>query len=54
MALFAKLPIRPTFWATKTSRWLLILGAVAMVAIGLGLLVLLTQATGNRERYNGY
>jgi len=31
---------------------LLGLGALAMVVIGLGLLVLMTQATGNRERYN--
>lgn len=38
--------------ASRTSRWLLVLGAVAMVAIGLGLLVLMTQATGNRESYN--
>ncbi len=38
--------------ASKASRWLLGLGALAMVVIGLGLLVLMTQATGNRERYN--
>lgn len=38
--------------ASRTSRWLLGLGALAMVVIGLGLLVLMTQATGNRERYN--
>ncbi len=38
--------------ASKASRWLLGLGAVTMVVIGLGLLVLMTQATGNRERYN--
>ena len=35
-----------------SSRWLLGLGAAAMVVIALGLLVLLTQATGNRQRYN--
>lgn len=38
--------------ASRASRWLLGLGALAMVVIGLGLLVLMTQATGNRERYN--
>ena len=37
--------------ASRASRWLLGLGALAMVVIGLGLLVLMTQATGNRERY---
>jgi hypothetical protein len=38
--------------ASKASRWLLGLGALAMVVIGLGLLVLMTQATGNRESHN--
>ncbi|MBP6244769.1 ATP-binding protein [Limnohabitans sp.] len=38
--------------ASRISRWLLGLGALSMVVIGLGLLVLMTQATGNRERYN--
>jgi nitrogen fixation/metabolism regulation signal transduction histidine kinase len=38
--------------ASRTSRWLLGLGALAMGVIGLGLLVLMTQATGNRESYN--
>lgn len=38
--------------ASRTSRWLLGLGSVAVVVIGLGLLVLMTQATGNRESYN--
>lgn len=38
--------------ASRASRWLLGLGALAMVVIGLGLLVLMTRATGNRERYN--
>lgn len=37
---------------SRTSRWLWGLGALSMAVIGLGLLVLLTQATGNRERYN--
>lgn len=38
--------------ASRANRWLLSLGALAMVVIGLGLLVLMTQATGNRERHN--
>jgi nitrogen fixation/metabolism regulation signal transduction histidine kinase len=38
--------------ASRTNRWLLGLGALAMAVIGLGLLVLMTQATGNRESYN--
>ena len=38
--------------ASRASRWLLALGALAMVVIGLGLIVLMTQATGNRESYN--
>ena len=38
--------------ASRASQWLLGLGALAMVVIGLGLLVLMTQATGNRESYN--
>jgi nitrogen fixation/metabolism regulation signal transduction histidine kinase len=38
--------------ASRTSRWLLVLGALSMTLIGLGLLVLMTQATGNRESYN--
>ena len=38
--------------STKASRWLLLVGAISFVVIGLGLLVLMTQATGNRERYN--
>ena len=37
---------------SKTSRWLLLLGGLSVVAICLGLLVLMTQATGNRERYD--
>jgi nitrogen fixation/metabolism regulation signal transduction histidine kinase len=52
MSLFANLTSRQNLWTTKTSGWLLILGAVAMVVIGLGLLVLLTQATGHLGRYN--
>ena len=38
--------------STRGSRWLLVLGAVTVVAIGLGLLVLMTQATGKQESYN--
>jgi nitrogen fixation/metabolism regulation signal transduction histidine kinase len=38
--------------ASRTGRWLLALGALTMAAIGLGLIVLMTQATGNRESYN--
>ncbi len=38
--------------ASKTNQWLLVLGALSMVVIGLGLIVLMTQATGNRESYN--
>lgn len=40
------------FFSTKTNRWLLVVGATSFVVIGVGLLVLMTQATGNRERYN--
>ncbi len=38
--------------ASRTNQWLLGLGALSMVVIGLGLIVLMTQATGNREAYN--
>lgn len=38
--------------ASRLNRWLLGLGFVAVAVIGLGLLVLMTQATGNRDRYN--
>jgi len=38
--------------SSKASRWLLLIGALTVLVIGLGLLVLMTQATGNRERYN--
>ena len=37
---------------SRTSRWLMLVGAVSLAAIGIGLLVLMTQATGNRESYN--
>ncbi len=35
-----------------TSRWLWGIGVLSLAVIGLGLLVLLTQATGTRDRYN--
>ena len=38
--------------SSKVSRWLLFVGVISFVVIGLGLLVLMTQATGNRARYN--
>ncbi len=37
--------------ASRTTRWLIGLGLSGMVAIGLGLLVLLTRATGNLAQY---
>jgi hypothetical protein len=49
---FNKRSERQALQASRTSRWLLGLGALAMAVIGLGLLVLMTQATGNRESYN--
>ena len=52
MALFAGQRFKPSSLDSRTSRWLWALGALTLVVIGLGLLVLLTQATGNRERYN--
>ncbi|MFM6999591.1 MAG: ATP-binding protein, partial [Limnohabitans sp.] len=52
MPLFASHRLKPSLLDSRTSRWLWGLGAMTMVVIGLGLLVLLTQATGNRERYN--
>ena len=36
---------------SRTLRWIIVLGLVAMVAVGLVLLFLLTQATTNRELY---
>lgn len=52
MAVAVRRSDKKVLQASRTSRWLLGLGALAMVVIGLGLLVLMTQATGNRERYN--
>jgi nitrogen fixation/metabolism regulation signal transduction histidine kinase len=43
---------KPPLLPSRTTRWLLGLGTVAMVVIGLGLLVLLTQATDKLERYS--
>jgi nitrogen fixation/metabolism regulation signal transduction histidine kinase len=37
---------------SKVNRWLLLVGILSVGVIGIGLLVLMTQATGNRERYN--
>lgn len=52
MPLFTAQRFKFSLLDSRTSRWLWGLGAMTMVVIGLGLLVLLTQATGNRERYN--
>ena len=41
-----------TLLTSRTTRWLLGLGMAAMVVIGLGLLVLLTQANDKLERYS--
>ena len=38
--------------ASRTTRWLIGLGLSALAAIGLGLLVLLTRATGNQAQYD--
>ena len=37
---------------SRASRWLMLVGVLSVAVIGIGLLVLMTQATGNRERYN--
>jgi nitrogen fixation/metabolism regulation signal transduction histidine kinase len=52
MALFLAQSLKSSLLYSRTSRWLWGLGTLSMVVIGLGLLVLLTEATGNRERYN--
>jgi nitrogen fixation/metabolism regulation signal transduction histidine kinase len=52
MTLFSGTRVKSSILDSRTSRWLWGLGAMTMVVIGLGLLVLLTQATGNRDRYN--
>ncbi len=44
--------LRRSLLVSRTSRWLLGLGFAAMALIGLGLLVLLTGATGNLQKYN--
>jgi len=41
-----------TLLSSRSTRWLVGLGMLAMVAIGLGLLVLLTQATDQLDRFN--
>lgn len=43
--------LNPSKQRSRVMRWALIMGASAMVAIGLVLLLLLTQATNNRELY---
>lgn len=43
---------KPTILSSRSTRWLVALGMIAMVAIGLGLLVLLTQATDQLDRFN--
>jgi nitrogen fixation/metabolism regulation signal transduction histidine kinase len=52
MSLFSTQSLKSSLLDRRTSRWLWGLGVLSLAAIGLGLLVLLTQATGNRERYN--
>jgi nitrogen fixation/metabolism regulation signal transduction histidine kinase len=52
MPLFSAQSLKSSLLDSRTSRWLWGLGTLSMVVIGLGLLVLLTDATGNRERYN--
>lgn len=37
---------------TRTNRWLMLVGALSVVVIGISLLVLMTQATGNLSGYN--
>ena len=44
-------PSRPLFQSQRALRWAVIVGASIIVAIGIVLLFLLTQATGNRELY---
>ena len=38
--------------SSKTVRWMMGIGVILMLILGLGLLVLLTQATGNRALYD--
>jgi nitrogen fixation/metabolism regulation signal transduction histidine kinase len=44
-------PPKPTFGSSRALRWAFVVGAAVMVAIGIVLMFLLTQATGNRELY---
>ena len=44
--------LRVPLLTSRTTRWLVGLGLTAMVLIGLGLLILLTRATGNLQSYN--
>jgi nitrogen fixation/metabolism regulation signal transduction histidine kinase len=43
---------KPTLLTSRTSTWLLGLGLATMVVIGIGLLVLLTKATDQLDRYS--
>ena len=45
-------PVAPTLAPSRSARWLMALGTLALGGIGLGLLVLLTQATGHRASDN--
>lgn len=55
MALRAGRSLKLPPLASRTSRWLIGLGLASMATIGLGLLVLLTRATGNVSHYEqGY
>ena len=44
--------LRVPLLTSRATRWLVALGLAAMVVIGLGLLVLLTRATGNVQSYH--
>ncbi len=44
--------LKQTVLTSRSTRWMLGLGMAAMAAIGLGLLVLLTQATDKLDRFN--
>jgi len=45
-------PLKRGLKTSQAARWIMGLGAVAMVLIGLVLLLLLTQATNNRALYD--
>ncbi|MGV1046790.1 sensor histidine kinase [Limnohabitans sp.] len=52
MPLFSSQSLKSSMMERGTSRWLWGIGVLSLAVIGLGLLVLLTQATGTRDRYN--